>query len=115
MPHAMALHAQHRLQHNHRRVQKIPPHLQWPEYEWHQLEMCALPANKIEGEVVRAWETSQDESGRRPTRPTGVVVFRRGKLPMRVGMSTEQFTQLVVYQAAAQVSLSRVGYDFDDF
>lgn len=53
-------------------------------------------------------------SGARTTRPTGVVVFRRGRLPMRVGMGMEEFTQLVVYQAVAQVSLSRVGYQFDE-
>ena len=76
--------------------------------------------------------------------PDGIVVFRRGKLPMRVGMTLEDFTQVrgheamlwplclwapvhpprpqntfsdlqvVVYQAAAQVSLARVGYGFDD-
>ena len=41
-------------------------------------------------------------------------MFRRGKLPMRVGMRSEEFTQLAVYQAAAQVSLAKVGYEFDD-
>lgn len=49
------------------------------------------------------------------SRPAGIVVFRRGKLPMRVGMSQDEFTHLVVYQAAAQLSLSKVGYQFDDF
>lgn len=28
------------------------------------------------------------------SRPTGVVVFRRGKLPMRVGMSSDDFTRV---------------------
>lgn len=48
------------------------------------------------------------------TAPAGVVVFRRGRLPMRVGMGMEEFTQVVVYQAAAQVSLQKVGYNFDE-
>lgn len=37
----------------------------------------------------------QDENkaeGRTP--PSGVVVFRRGKLPLRVGMPMEEFTQV---------------------
>ena len=41
-------------------------------------------------------------------------MFRRGKLPLRVGMSLEEFSQAVVYQAAAQVTLSGMGYEFDD-
>jgi hypothetical protein len=43
-----------------------------------------------------------------------VVVFRRGKLPLRVGMSQEDFSQAVVWQAAAQLALSNIGYRFDD-
>jgi hypothetical protein len=46
--------------------------------------------------------------------PSGIVVFRRGKLPLRVGMDREQFTQVVVFQAAAQLALSNMGYQFDD-
>ena len=46
--------------------------------------------------------------------PSGIVVFRRGKLPLRVGMDEEEFTQAVVYQAAAQLALSSMGYKFDD-
>ncbi len=46
--------------------------------------------------------------------PGGVVVFRRGKLPLRIGMSEEEFSQVVVYQAAAQLALGNMGYDFDD-
>ncbi len=57
----------------------------------------------------------QRAAGATTSRPAGVVVFRRGKLPIRVGMSVEEFTQVVVYQAAAQLSLSKVGYSFDDF
>jgi hypothetical protein len=30
-------------------------------------------------------------------------------------MTLEEFTQVVMYQAAAQLSLARVGYGFDDF
>lgn len=48
------------------------------------------------------------------TEPAGVVVFRRGKLPLRVGMSQEDFTAAVVMQAAAQLALAGVGYRFDD-
>ena len=59
--------------------------------------------------------SQQAENNDGVSAPDGVVVFRRGKLPMRVGMSLEEFTQVVVYQAAAQVSLARVGYGFDDF
>jgi hypothetical protein len=33
---------------------------------------------------------------------------------MRVGMGLEEFTQVVVYQAAAQLSLERIGYKFDE-
>jgi hypothetical protein len=46
--------------------------------------------------------------------PGGVVVFRRGKLPLRVGMSQDEFTQAVVMQAAAQLALAGMGYRFDD-
>ncbi len=46
--------------------------------------------------------------------PAGIVVFRKGKLALRVGMTPEEFTQSVVFQAAAQVTLSSMGYQFDD-
>jgi len=46
--------------------------------------------------------------------PAGIVVFRRGKLPLRVGMKQDEFSQAVVWQAAAQLALSNIGYRFDD-
>lgn len=46
--------------------------------------------------------------------PAGVVVFRRGKLPLRVGMSQDEFSQAVIWQAAAQLALANIGYRFDD-
>lgn len=46
--------------------------------------------------------------------PAGIVVFRRGKLPLRVGMSQDEFSQAVVWQAAAQLALQNIGYRFDD-
>jgi hypothetical protein len=46
--------------------------------------------------------------------PAGVVVFRRGKLPLRVGMTQDEFSQAVVWQAAAQQALANIGYRFDD-
>ncbi len=44
--------------------------------------------------------------------PQGVVVFRKGKLPLRPGMSQEELCQVVVYQAAAQRSLQKTGFQF---
>lgn len=41
-------------------------------------------------------------------------MFRRGKLPLRIGMTLEEFAQVVVYQAGAQVTLANMGYDFAD-
>jgi hypothetical protein len=29
---------------------------QWPEYEWHELEMSAVPTSSLEAEVARAWK-----------------------------------------------------------
>lgn len=46
--------------------------------------------------------------------PSGIVVFRKGKLTLRVGMDEAEFTEVVVYQAAAQLALSNMGYRFDD-
>ena len=37
---------------------------------------------------------AQAENNDGMTPPDGLVVFRRGKLPMRVGMSLEEFTQV---------------------
>jgi hypothetical protein len=46
--------------------------------------------------------------------PSGIIVFRQGKLALRVGMDEAQFAEVVVYQAAAQLALSSMGYKFDD-
>ncbi len=67
--------------------------------------MGALPTESVESEVVKAWQSQQASAGTRGTggtgctggkaaKPAGVVVFRRGKLPMRVGMSEAEFTQV---------------------
>ncbi|GFH24374.1 uncharacterized protein HaLaN_22159, partial [Haematococcus lacustris] len=87
---------------------------QWPEFEWHNLQLRTMPTRTIEAELVQAWRTQVAE-GAKASRPAGVVVFRRGKLPMRVGMGMEEFTRVVILQASAQLSLSKVGYNFDDF
>jgi hypothetical protein len=86
---------------------------QWPPYASAQLSMGMMPTDRIEQELRdsyamrRAMNASVSE-------PAGVVVMRRGKLSLRVGMGMEEFTQLVVYQAAAQLSLERIGYGFDE-
>uniref|UniRef100_A0A7S3QN50 Uncharacterized protein n=1 Tax=Dunaliella tertiolecta TaxID=3047 RepID=A0A7S3QN50_DUNTE len=92
---------------------------QWPEYEGLDLNVHALQTKFLEEQVQKAWleqvEAAESTGIPPASRPSGLVVLRRGKLAMRVGMSMEDFSQLIVYQAAAQVSLSKVGYEFDDF
>jgi hypothetical protein len=106
---------------------------EWPEAQGCLLSLGAMQTATLERDIREAWLEQRrqvqdrrwaDEAAGRgaaagpelpgPSPPSGLVVFRRGKLPLRVGMQQEEFMQLVVYQAAAQGALGRVGYDFDD-
>ncbi|GAX74857.1 hypothetical protein CEUSTIGMA_g2303.t1 [Chlamydomonas eustigma] len=87
---------------------------QWPEYDWCDMSVNMLPTQTIEEDIRGAFHF-QEQGSEKVSPPDGIVVFRKGKLPLKVGMSMEEFTQIVVYQAAAQFSLSKVGYGFDDF
>jgi hypothetical protein len=77
------------------------------------LQVGMMPTARIEDELRSSYEMRR-AMGETVSEPAGVVVMRRGKLGMRVGMGLEEFTQLVVYQAAAQLSLERIGYKFDE-
>ena len=91
---------------------------QWPELSSAQLSVGAMPTQSVEAEIRKSYlaQVAADPAvASRVSAPAGVVVFRRGKLPLRVGMGQEEFTQVVVYQAAAQITLGQVGYNFDDF
>jgi hypothetical protein len=101
---------------------------QWPGMSDAQLSMGAMPTAGLEREVRGVWLEQRRQAQARlwaggampgpeapgPSPPSGVVVFRRGKLPLRSGMGQEEFMELVVYHAAAQGALGRVGYGFDD-
>eukprot|EP00775_Hariotina_reticulata_P006889 gene6889-7105_t len=92
---------------------------QWPGMDGAQLSMGAMPSAVVEQEIKDSYQQQLAMAGGDPAAvgaslPSGVVVFRRGKLPLRVGMDREEFTQVVVYQAAAQLALSNMGYQFDD-
>ncbi|KAI8473721.1 MAG: hypothetical protein J3K34DRAFT_164424 [Monoraphidium minutum] len=104
---------------------------QWPATAGCSLTLGAMATATLERDIRTAWlEQRQQAQQRRwgdaggpapagpeapgPSPPGGVVVFRRGKLALRVGMGQEEFMQAVVYQAAAQGALGRVGYGFDD-
>lgn len=86
---------------------------QWPEYDWCKFSVAGMSTTNLEQEL-RSIHEQQAELNVGVGKPTGVVVFRRGKLPMRVGMDLDEFSQLVIWQAAAQLSLNSVGYQFDD-
>ncbi len=34
---------------------------QWPEYEWHELEMGVLPTQSVESEVAKSWQDLQQQ------------------------------------------------------
>lgn len=100
----------------------------WPEVGGAALSMGAMATRSLEADIRAAWlaQHSAAEAARwgedrgvgpqpaGPSPPCGVVVFRRGKLPLRVGMGQDEFMQLVVYHAAAQGALGKVGYGFTD-
>ena len=86
---------------------------QWPEYDWVDMSVSCLPTSSIEESIQRAFNEQAENENKGISPPSGLCVFRRRKLVMKVGMTMEEMTQSVVYQAAAQKSLSRIGYDFE--
>lgn len=90
---------------------------QWPEYEACEFDVGMMPTHSITQELELSFDLAMEAAasgGQSMTRPAGLVVMRRGKLALRVGMTLDEFMQMVVYQAAAQLSLSKIGYAFDD-
>ena len=102
---------------------------EWPETAGAELTMGAMPTATLEADIRAAWLEQHAAAIQRrwgdaapvpgpeapgPSPPSGVVVLRRGKLQLRTGMGQDEFMQLVVYQAAAQNALGRIGYGFDD-
>lgn len=73
--------------------------------------MCACCRDAYEQQLAAA---GGDAAAVGVSLPSGIVVFRRGKLALRPGMDEAQFAEAVVYQAAAQLALSSMGYKFDD-
>jgi hypothetical protein len=88
---------------------------QWPRLAGASVSMGAMPTSAIESEIRESWAVAAGQSQTKVDPPAGLAVFRRGKLPLRVGMEEGEFLQKVVMQAAAQATLSAVGYEFDDF
>lgn len=86
---------------------------QWPEYDWVDMSVSCLPTATIEESIQRAFSEQAENEDKGVSPPSGLCVFRRGKLAMKVGMSMEELTRSVIYQVAAQKSLSRIGYDFN--
>ena len=109
----------------------------WPEAAGAALAVGAMRTETLEADLRSAWleQRAAAEAARwaapssgggggaaaaagpapaPPSPPAGVAVFRRGKLPLRPGMGRDDFMQAVVYHAAAQGALGRVGYDFGD-
>ncbi|GLI71192.1 hypothetical protein VaNZ11_016307 [Volvox africanus] len=85
---------------------------QWPEHEGTEPRMSMMPTEKLLQQLQDIYDEQPDvNSG--VSRPRGLAVFRRAKLPMRPGMGPEEFIQAVVYQHAAQVALARTGYGFN--
>lgn len=83
------------------------------------LRAAAAPATSAAAPRSASYARQLAAGGGDPSRvgasaPAGIVVFRRGKLPLRIGMDKEEFSQAVVWQAAAQLALSGAGYAFDD-
>lgn len=102
---------------------------EWPDTAGCLLTMGAMQTATLERDIRNIWLEQWNQAQQRqwsdsramagpeapgPSAPSGVVVFRRGKLPLRTGMSQEEFMQLVVYQAAAQTALGKIGYGFED-
>jgi hypothetical protein len=73
--------------------------------------VAALPTEKVEHEL-RAAYLRQKADGGSASAPAGVLVFRRGKLQIRVGMSADEFVRAIVLSGAAQVSLLNSGFQF---
>jgi hypothetical protein len=71
----------------------------------------ALAADKVESEIREAYLRAA-AAGSAPTAPTGLVVFRKNKLPLKIGMSRSELVQAIVMQGAAQVALGRTGFKF---
>ena len=71
----------------------------------------ALPTEKVEQELRDAYLRQKAEGGT-ASAPSGVLVFRRGKLPLRVGMTEEEFVRVLVLQGTAQTSLLSSGFQF---
>ncbi|KAF6261133.1 hypothetical protein COO60DRAFT_810691 [Scenedesmus sp. NREL 46B-D3] len=91
----------------------------WPQMAAAQLSMGAMQSGQIEAQIREAYEQQLAAAGGDAcavgaSLPSGIIVFRRGKLALRVGMDEAQFAEVVVYQAAAQLALSSMGYKFDD-
>ncbi|GIM09078.1 hypothetical protein Vretimale_12954, partial [Volvox reticuliferus] len=85
---------------------------QWPEHEGTEPRMSMMPTEKLLQQLQDIYDEQPDvNSG--VSRPRGLAVFRRSKLPMRPGMGPDDFIQAVVYQHAAQVALARTGYGFN--
>jgi hypothetical protein len=76
--------------------------MQFPEYSGAHLSVGMIATEFVEQELVRGVDMGEDIRG--------IVVFRKGKLLLKVGMGMGDFIQSVVFQAAAQLSLERVGF-----
>ena len=104
---------------------------EWPDVAGCVLTVGGMPTSSVEADIREAWlEQRRQAEARRwgepqgataagpepppPSPPAGLVVCRRGKLQLRVGMGREEFVQGVVYLAAAQAALDRIGYSFSD-
>ncbi|WIA20168.1 hypothetical protein OEZ85_006016 [Tetradesmus obliquus] len=92
---------------------------QWQQMQGAVLNMGAMQSGQIEAQIRDAYEqqlaaAGGDAAAVGVSLPSGIVVFRRGKLALRPGMDEAQFAEAVVYQAAAQLALSSMGYKFDD-
>ncbi|KAG2498212.1 hypothetical protein HYH03_003963 [Edaphochlamys debaryana] len=86
---------------------------QWPQYEGVEPRLSMMPTATLMDQLADLYDDGADlNSG--VTRPRGLAVFRRGKLPLRPGMQAEEFLQVVMYQYTAQAALARTGYVFDN-
>jgi len=73
--------------------------------------VAAMSTDKVEGELAEAWRRQKAE-GAGASAPSNLLVFRRKKLPLKVGMSEEEFVRCIVYGGAAQQSLLQTGFKF---
>ncbi|KXZ43607.1 hypothetical protein GPECTOR_85g337 [Gonium pectorale] len=86
---------------------------QWPEYAGTEPRLSMMPTATLMQQLTQLYDEELDiNSG--VSRPRGLAVFRRGKLPMRPGMGPGEFLQLVMYGHAAQTALAKTGYGFTD-